>query len=306
MTIENTDTPQLIPIREVSKLTGVNAVTLRAWERRYGLIKPHRTAKGHRLYSNEHITLIKQIVEWINRGVAVSKVKGLLEKQTTQPATIETPSTESTNNEQWLSYQEQISTAVQHFNETKLDDLCNQALAIYPINTVSNSLLLPILKALEKTWQHEYGSQAERIFFYQYLRNKLNIKLYHANKQATGDKLLLIAPPTEPTDIYLFFPALLAVSYNYQVQFFGPDLPINEISYITTKAHFDSVILVSHHSMSSLFKREIPQLLNSVQLPLAIIGEANIIHGKQFDSLGILHSTTLNKDFLSTLIDGRK
>ena len=37
------------PIREVSRLTGVNAVTLRAWQRRYGLVQPARTEKGHRL-----------------------------------------------------------------------------------------------------------------------------------------------------------------------------------------------------------------------------------------------------------------
>ncbi|WP_162873792.1 MerR family DNA-binding transcriptional regulator, partial [Pseudomonas viridiflava] len=32
-----------LPIRDVARQTGVNAVTLRAWERRYGLIVPHRT-----------------------------------------------------------------------------------------------------------------------------------------------------------------------------------------------------------------------------------------------------------------------
>ena len=37
------------PIRVVSQRTGVNSVTLRAWERRYGLLKPLRTPKGHRL-----------------------------------------------------------------------------------------------------------------------------------------------------------------------------------------------------------------------------------------------------------------
>ena len=39
----------LLPIRTVSILTGVHSVTLRAWERRYGLITPQRTPKGHRL-----------------------------------------------------------------------------------------------------------------------------------------------------------------------------------------------------------------------------------------------------------------
>ena len=45
----------LIPIRELSSLTGVNSVTLRAWERRYGLLKPQRTPKGHRLYSMQDV-----------------------------------------------------------------------------------------------------------------------------------------------------------------------------------------------------------------------------------------------------------
>ena len=40
---------ELFPIREVARLTGVNPVTLRAWERRYGLIQPTRTESGHRL-----------------------------------------------------------------------------------------------------------------------------------------------------------------------------------------------------------------------------------------------------------------
>ena len=67
-----------LPIREVSRITGVNAVTLRAWERRYGLIVPHRTAKGHRLFSTEHIQRIQQILLWLNRGVSVSQIKPLL------------------------------------------------------------------------------------------------------------------------------------------------------------------------------------------------------------------------------------
>ena len=41
---------ELFPIRTVSAETGVNPITLRAWERRYGLVNPRRTDTGHRLY----------------------------------------------------------------------------------------------------------------------------------------------------------------------------------------------------------------------------------------------------------------
>ncbi|WP_215201409.1 MerR family transcriptional regulator, partial [Escherichia coli] len=50
-----------MPIREVTRLTGVHPVTLRAWERRYGLVVPQRTGKGHRLYSEEQVERIRRI-----------------------------------------------------------------------------------------------------------------------------------------------------------------------------------------------------------------------------------------------------
>ncbi len=58
----------IYPIREVSRLTGVNAVTLRAWQRRYGLVQPARTEKGHRLYSEQDIRQIGEILSWLERG----------------------------------------------------------------------------------------------------------------------------------------------------------------------------------------------------------------------------------------------
>lgn len=71
----------LYPIREVSRLTAVNAITLRAWERRYGLIEPVRTESGHRLYTDEHVQLIKRAVELTQQGVPISQVKSVLEQQ---------------------------------------------------------------------------------------------------------------------------------------------------------------------------------------------------------------------------------
>src|SRR5450830_253541 len=78
-----------LPIREVARQTGVNAITLRAWERRYGLVVPQRTPKGHRLYSAEHVQRIMAILTWLNRGVAVSQVKPLLDAPQAFTETVE-------------------------------------------------------------------------------------------------------------------------------------------------------------------------------------------------------------------------
>ncbi|WP_018948530.1 MerR family transcriptional regulator [Thioalkalivibrio sp. ALMg11] len=76
--IELQDEEGLYPIRHVCAETGINDVTLRAWERRYGLIRPMRTPKGHRLYSPSDIARIKRIMELLEQGIPVSQVHRVL------------------------------------------------------------------------------------------------------------------------------------------------------------------------------------------------------------------------------------
>ena len=68
----------LYTIGEVALLCDINPVTLRAWQRRYGLLKPQRTDGGHRLFNDDDIDRIREIKSWIDNGVQVGKVKSLL------------------------------------------------------------------------------------------------------------------------------------------------------------------------------------------------------------------------------------
>ncbi|STP20472.1 MerR family transcriptional regulator [Escherichia coli] len=58
---------------------GINPVTLRAWQRRYGLLKPQRSEADTDLFDEEDIQRIEEIKRWISNGVPVGKVKALLE-----------------------------------------------------------------------------------------------------------------------------------------------------------------------------------------------------------------------------------
>lgn len=66
-------------IGDVAERCGINPVTLRARQRRYGLLKPQRSEGGHRLFDEEDIQRIEEIKRWISNGVPVGKVKALLE-----------------------------------------------------------------------------------------------------------------------------------------------------------------------------------------------------------------------------------
>ena len=62
-------------IGDVAERCGINPVTLRAWQRRYGLLKPQRSEGGHRLFDEEDIQRIEEIKRWISSGTPVGKVK---------------------------------------------------------------------------------------------------------------------------------------------------------------------------------------------------------------------------------------
>jgi DNA-binding transcriptional MerR regulator len=74
-----TSLPEKLPMRTVASLTGMNPITLRAWERRYGLVRPLRTAKGHRLYTHEHVERIRRVLALVERGVPIGRVRDVLD-----------------------------------------------------------------------------------------------------------------------------------------------------------------------------------------------------------------------------------
>ncbi len=75
-----TGAEHLFPIRAVAQMTGVNPITLRAWERRYGLITPTRTESGHRLYSTSDIQAIRQAQTLSAQGIALPQIAQLLQR----------------------------------------------------------------------------------------------------------------------------------------------------------------------------------------------------------------------------------
>ena len=89
MSLSSSVQNSVFSISTVSEMTGVNAITLRAWERRYGLLNPTRTEAGHRLYSAEDIEQIKQILGLLDQGISIGRVTSALDNITQQEEVIQ-------------------------------------------------------------------------------------------------------------------------------------------------------------------------------------------------------------------------
>ncbi len=142
---------KLYAIREVSELTGIKPVTLRAWQRRYGLIQPQRTATGHRLYSEENVNQIKLIQSWLVKGVAIGKVKALIEGELNV----------SDNTELLLSEEvEQVLAAISDLNKAKAEHMISTIFREYPMEIVLAQFFYPVMEALERVKISQRSLQA--------------------------------------------------------------------------------------------------------------------------------------------------
>ncbi|KGS16134.1 MULTISPECIES: MerR family transcriptional regulator [Pseudomonas syringae group] len=281
-----------LPIREVARQTGVNAVTLRAWERRYGLIVPHRTAKGHRLYSDEHVQRVMKILTWLNRGVSVSQVKGLIDDnaQDALPPTND-----------WDALRQTLLIAIGELAERRVDDVFNQAMALYPPRTLCEQLLLPLLAELEQRWQGKFGARLERTFFFSWLRSKFGARIYHNNRQLSGSPLLLVNQSDLPLEPHLWLAAWLVSSADCPVEVFDWPLPVGELALAAEYLKPRGILL---YSSKALNVAQLPRLLANITCPVVLGGPTVQIHNAEL----LVHANeitglTLAHDALSAQIE---
>ncbi|WP_447096364.1 MerR family transcriptional regulator [Pseudomonas sp. CF10PS3] len=267
--LDSPDCAELFPIRDVSRLTGVNPVTLRAWERRYGLIQPIRTESGHRLYSKADIETVNRILGWIERGVAVSKVGKILARDDQQAEAIraERDSVEESELPQWRA---RLLLAVKAFDDRQLESLYGQILATYPLNVAFQEILMPLWNELLRH-QGRFGQASEWLFFDAFLRIHAFQRLQAATL-SPAPRVLLSAIPGECRKLELLVAALLMSSDDLVVKVLGMGQPFDELTLICEKTHPQALIIFSNHSHNVDLAGRLNRLALTLDCPLFLAG----------------------------------
>ncbi|MCU1782129.1 MerR family transcriptional regulator [Pseudomonas sp. 13B_2.1_Bac1] len=265
------DPADLFPIREVARLTGVNPVTLRAWERRYGLIQPTRTESGHRLYSSTDIDTVHRILDWIERGVAVSKVGKILARDTlcSEHAT---PSRVDTERE-WSQWQVQLRLAISAFDDRQLDRLYAQIFAAYPVAVVFQSIIMPLWQQLLRHQGH-FGQASEWLFFDAFLRARVAQRLHLASASATP-RILLSAIVGECRELELLVAGALIGSDDLAVKVFAVGQPFDELTLVCEKTRPQALVLFSNRSPGADLPLRLQRLALTLDCPLLLAGDAS-------------------------------
>ncbi len=260
----------LHPIREVARLTGVNPVTLRAWERRYGLIQPTRTDSGHRLYSMSDIERVRSILDWIDRGVAVSKVGKILVKTSPLQVLSHILPRElvQTDHAQW---QEQLKSAVSDFDVVQLDQVYGQIFSSYPLTVVFQHILLPLWKQLQHR-QEAFGHTSEWVFFDGFLRSRVVQRLSLA-RVTVARRVVVCALDDRCHELELLVAALLLSNSDYALQVMAVGQPFDELTLVCERIKPQALVLFSNHAPAAQLPQLLDRLAMSIDCQLLLAGE---------------------------------
>ncbi|NUT86308.1 MerR family transcriptional regulator [Pseudomonas corrugata] len=250
--------PDLLPMRDVVSLTGINPVTLRAWERRHGLIRPQRTDGGHRLYTANDVQRIRDILRWTAAGLSISKVGEMLEGQR------EVVPPQDSELDDW---REAVVHATRAFDTQALDALYRQLFMVLPKAVALRKVLMPVWHDLASG--SAPGECSQWLFLDTFLRGRLLLRLQM--DQADAPRVLL-AGTEGHAELQLLCAGVLLGGKQQGVEVLGCGQPLEELPLVCAAIQPAALVIALQAPVNPILARRLRSLQMDIACPLALMG----------------------------------
>jgi DNA-binding transcriptional MerR regulator len=225
-------------IGELSRRTGVTPDLLRAWERRYGLLRPARSAGGFRLYSEVDERRVELMRAHLQRGLAAAEAaRRAADEAAAVPGAAENGSAELEDAAQALR------SALDSFAEADGQAALDRLLGGFTIETVLRDVVIPYLSELGERWADGEATVAQEHFASNVLRGRL-LGLARGWDSGEGPRALLACAPGELHDLGLIAFGLALRRRGWRITFLGPDTPTDTLV-DTTRQLEPALVVVS-------------------------------------------------------------
>jgi DNA-binding transcriptional MerR regulator len=235
------DTGPRLRIGELSRRTGVRADTLRAWERRYGLLRPERTEGGFRLYGSADEARVRAMRARIEAGVSAAEAARLT--VSSAPAA-EAAGDGVTEGEPLTASADALRVALEAFDDSGANAVLDEALSRLTLETVAEGVVLPAMRQIGNRWESGEISVAQEHFATGVIRGRL-LSVARNWGAGTGPLALLACPPGESHDLGLISFGLVLHSRGWRITYLGPDTPIDTVSQALGDLHPDAIVLAA-------------------------------------------------------------
>ncbi|HSB66858.1 MAG TPA: B12-binding domain-containing protein, partial [Anaerolineales bacterium] len=271
------DTLPIYNLKAVIKETGLSPATLRAWERRYGLIKPDRSPGGHRLYSRLDIELIKWLIERQKEGLSISQAVGMWKVQQEgvygEPlhrvtSTVISPSPNGMLDE----LREQWVAACRSFDDVGANQALDQAFSITAPETVCFEIFQKGLVEIGRDWYAGKVSVQQEHFASAIATRRLNTLFTALTVPTRPETILAACPSGEEHEFILLMITYLLRRQGWNALFLGANVPLEDLDQ-TIKSTKPAMVLSAAQTLTGAASlSELSQYLHSLVIPLAYGG----------------------------------
>jgi MerR family transcriptional regulator, light-induced transcriptional regulator len=227
--------PPRIRIGELSRRTGVRAETLRAWERRYGLLRPSRSDGGFRLYGPADEGRVRAMTTLIARGVSPAEAARLALAEGADALEAGQPS---------AGHVERLVRAFERFDEADANAILDDALARYTVVTFVSDVVLPALRGIGDGWQRGRVSVAQEHFATALLRGRM-LGIGRNWGVGAGPRALLACPSDERHDLGLIAFGLLLRERGWRITFLGGETPMETIAQASAELDPAAIVIAA-------------------------------------------------------------
>lgn len=221
-------------IGELSRRVGVSPELLRAWERRYGLMQPSRSAGGFRLYSDADEARIRRMQEHLEGGLSAAEAA--------QAALSVSEAAETPTAAGLPEAVAQLLDALERYDEVSAHGILDRLLATYSTQAVLVEVVLPVLRSVGEQWADGEVSVAQEHFASHVLRGRL-LGLAREWGRGIGPIAVLACPPDERHDLPLIMFGIALRSSGWRIAFLGADTPIATIEQAVVSLEPRAVVL---------------------------------------------------------------
>jgi DNA-binding transcriptional MerR regulator/methylmalonyl-CoA mutase cobalamin-binding subunit len=242
----------LFNTKAVVHQTGVPAPTLRAWERRYGILAPRRGENDYRLYSERDIATVTWLRERVEGGMTISQAIALLRsleparrsrRRATQPPAPAAPAAEQPTR---LALDTLTTALLQHIkalDEQAARRVMIQAVAVHTIEDVCLQLFTPVLYDIGRQWAAGEICVTVEHFAVALVRAQLENLYQIAAGTQTGPLVLVGCAPGEQHELGSLMLALFLRRAGLRVAYLGQNLEQQGLILTARAAHPAALIL---------------------------------------------------------------
>lgn len=229
-------------IKDLEKLSGIKAHTLRAWEQRYGLIEPKRTETNIRYYIDEHLKKILNIAVLVKSGMRISKVAEL-SSQDLRAAVIDAGRYQG-------NYESQVNAfkiAMLEYDEYLFDSIFNKCLIQFGTEETLTKILGTFIQEIGLLWQAGAINVSNEHFISNLVKQKLFSIIDQTiipQKKDSRKSFVLYLPADELHELGLLYLYYYLKKSGHRVIYLGQSVPIEYLKEVSNKTDVDRFISV--------------------------------------------------------------